>query len=566
MFKSNISKIVLCATANKLLAGIWHAGKLQGCQSFVNHEDGYAAFAEFMQPYQSVPVYLIVDAVEEDYRLESLPHTTGSAKRELINRKLNQFYRGLDYRTAHFINREKDKRKDDNYLFAALNNDEFMKGWVAVLQQLDAQLVGVYLLPMLSRLLVRQFKFTGSNILLCEKLSSGLRQSYFHDGYLSMSRLVPNVPEDASKLAYFYLVETEKTRLYLMSKRFISLDARMQLVLVSAEGDTEPISQAISQEQGMDCLNINLTEMAKDLGLPLELVRQQPELLHMQLLADGNLVDNLAPEKLTKSYRFKRLSRAIKLATLFIGIAGVLTAAWLLLQGFGHRSAYEQAVQDTVLQEYRYREAARNFPVTAIDASNLQIAVELDNKIAAYPKSPRRMMQVLSAALNPSAQGRLAQEKLDQDTLDQDKLDKVQLNRLRWMFSQDVNVKDDDKLMPVPQSASTPSQQNNSAPLSAQPGALHEIGFVSAEIIGFNGDYRAAINTVNRYVANLKFDTRVAAVEVLQEPVNVSSFVDLKGSTVDEQSTLTQSAHFKLKVILKSTDQLRSDSGEVTQP
>lgn len=565
MFKGNISKIVLCATANKLLAGIWHAGKLQGCQSFVNHEDGYAAFAEFMQSHQSVPVYLMVDAVEEDYRLESLPHTTGTAKRELINRKLNQFYRGLDYRTAHFISRDKDKRKDDNYLFAALNNDEFMKGWVAVLQQLDAQLVGVYLLPMLSRLLAKQLKLTGSNILLCERLSSGLRQSYFHNGYLSMSRLVPNVPDDASKLAYFYLVETEKTRLYLMSKRFISLDTRMQLVLASADGETQSISQAISQEQGIDCLNINLTEMVKNLDLPLAQLRQQPELLHMQLLADGILVDNLAPEKLTKSYRFKRLSQAIKLASLLIGITGVSTAAWLLLQGLSYQSDYEQAVQDTLLQEYRYREAARNFPDTAIDASNLQIAVELDNKIAAYPKSPRRMMQVLSAALAPPAQGTLNKDTFNKDMLVQ-ALDNVQLNRLRWMFSEDMNVKDDDKLMSVPQSTATPSQVNSSVTISAQPGALYEIGFVTAEIIGFNGDYRAAINTVNRYVANLQSEPRVAVVEVLQEPVNVSSFVDLKGSTADEQSMLKQAAHFKLKVILKSQNQQRSDSGEVNRP
>lgn len=570
MFKSNINKIVLCATADHLLAGIWHAGKLQGCQMFANHEQGEAAFVRFMQPHQAVPVYLIVDAVEEDYRLESLPHTSGAAKRELLNRKLNQFYRGLDYRTAHFISRDKDKRKDDNYLFAALNNDEFIKGWIAVLQQLDAQLVGIYLLPMLSKLLMKQLKLSGSNILLCEKLSSGLRQSFFHDGYLSMSRLVPSVPEDVSKLAYFYLVETEKTRLYLMSKRYISLDTRMQLVLLSADGDTEPISQAISQEQGVDCLNINLAEMARNMGLPLDQVRQQPELLHMQLLADGNLLENLAPEKLTKSYRFKRLSQAIKLATLLIGVAGVSAAAWVLLEGLSHQSAYEQAVQDTLLQEYRYREAARNFPVTPIDAGNLQIAVELDKKIAAYPKSPRRMMQVLSAGLALSAQDRLDKGTVEKGTVDQaldsNTLDKIQLNRLRWMFSPDINVKDDDKLMQVPSSAGTSSAVNADPSISAQPGALYEIGFVTAEILGFNGDYRAAINTVNRYVANLRADARVAAVEVLQEPVNVSSFVDLKGSTADEQSMLTQSAHFKLKVILKSADQLQSGSAEVNQP
>ena len=97
MIKSPSSKLVLCATANRLLAGIWHAGKLQGNQSFNNDESGHLAFAEFLQQHTATPLYLIADAVEEDYRLEKVPHTTGAAKRELINRKLNQFYRRSDY-------------------------------------------------------------------------------------------------------------------------------------------------------------------------------------------------------------------------------------------------------------------------------------------------------------------------------------------------------------------------------------------------------------------------------------------------------------------------------------
>ena len=158
MFKGPSNKIVLCATANSLLAGVWAAGKLQGSQSFANHEDGHAAFAAFLQQYPSIPVYLMADAVEEDYRLESVPHTSGMAKRELIARKLNQFYRGLYYRTAHFVSRDKDKRKDDNYLFVALNNDDFIEGWINVIQSLNVQLVGIYLLPMLSKQLIKQFK------------------------------------------------------------------------------------------------------------------------------------------------------------------------------------------------------------------------------------------------------------------------------------------------------------------------------------------------------------------------------------------------------------------------
>ena len=68
---------------------------------------------------------------------------------------------------------------------------------------------------------------------------------------------------------------------------------------------------------------------------------------------------------------------------------------------------------------------------------------------------------------------------------------------------------------------------------------------------------------MNRFVANLKTDARVAAVEVLQEPVNVSSFVDLQGSTADEQSAERQPAIFKLKVILKPIDDQQAQMAEV---
>jgi len=549
MIKGNSNKIVLCATANNLLAGVWNAGKLQGSQAFINNEAGHAAFTEFLQQYQSTPVYLIADAVEEDYRLESLPHTSGSAKRELIARKLNQFYRGLHYRTAHFMSRDNDKRKDDNYLFVALNNADFIEAWINIIQLTSVQLVGIYLLPMLSKQLIKQFKLTAPDILLCEKLSSGLRQTYFHQGRLRMSRLVPNVPDDVKKLSYFYLVETEKTRLYLMSKRFISLETHISLVLVSADGSTQHISQAISKEQGLDCQDINLSEMAKSLGLPLDLIQNMPELLHMQLLANGNLADNLAPEKLTRSFQLSQLAKAVKMATLAVGALGLVSAMWMLKQGMDNQSAYQHAIQDTTVQQHRYDEVAKNFPVTPIGANDLKIAVDLDKTIANYPKSPRRMMQVLSAALEQSGQG---------------SLDNIQLDRLRWVLSSDVNVKDTDKLIPVPNAIATNKPLANALPTSAS--VLYEIGLVTAEISGFTGDYRAALNSVNHYVANLKADARVANVEVLQEPVNVSSFADLQGNTTDELSAQKQPAFFKLKVILKPADQSLPNAAGVKRP
>lgn len=531
MFNGSQKKLVLCATANNLLAGLWHAGKLQGSQSFNNDEAGHEAFAEFLQQYPATPVYLLADAVEEDYRLESVPHTVGAAKRELIARKLNQFYRGLDYRTAHFINRESDNRKDDRYLFVALNNDDFLQGWVAQIKAAEAQLVGVYLLPMLSQILVKQLKLMSPHILLCEKLSSGLRQTYLHNGRLRMSRLVPNVPTAANQLGYFYLVETEKTRLYLMSQRFITRETPLNLVLVSIDGSTRQISQGISEEQGFACVDVNLSQLAKKMNLSASLLQQMPELLHMQLLASGQEVDNLAPEPLTKQHQFSKIKQGIKIATVVLGVIGLSAAAWFFKQGLDYKAAFNQATLDTTMQQHRYDEVAKNFPVTSISADNLKTAVELDKTIATYPKSPRRVMLAVSAAL--------------------EQIPEVQLDRLRWVLTNDINIKDDDKLIAMP--AANP-QANASVAQAVDPTKLNELGFVTAEISNFNGDYRGALNSVNNFVAILKKDNRVAEVDVLQEPVNVSSYVDLQGSTADEQSTQKQPALFKLKVILKAPE------------
>ena len=531
MFKSNQHKIILCATAKNLLAGLWRAGELQGSQSFVNNEAGHIAFAEFLQEHTNTPVFLIADAVEEDYKLESLPHTTGAAKRELIERKLNQYYRGLVYRTAHFIQRGTDKRKDDQFLFVALSKDDFVKDWVSVIQAAKAPLVGVYLLPMLSQILVKQLKLVEPHILLCEKLSSGLRQTYFHNGRLRMSRLVPNVPADTNQLSYFYLVETEKTRLYLISQRFISQDTNIDLVLTSLDGSTHAISQSISREQNIECTEVDLNQTATNLKLPARLVLQTPELLHMQLLAKGYLVDNLAPSSQTQEYQSNKVKLAIKVATAALGVIGLTIAGLFFKQGLDYKDAYNQALQDTVIQQHRYDEAAKNFPVTPISASDLQIAVELDKTISTFPKTPRRVMLVVSQALEQSPE--------------------IQLDRLRWTLSNDLNLKDDDKLLPT---NNAPTTTNINVVNANDTNMLAEIGFINAEISNFAGDYRAALNSVNKFVTNLKANKNVKVVEVVQAPVNVSSYVGLQGSTTDEQSTQRQPALFKLKVVLNSVD------------
>ena len=518
----NTQKLILCVTNQSLTAGLWHGSKLQSYHIFKNHDEDHTAFSQYLAKHHDINVYLIVDAIEEDYKLEALPHTTGGARREIVERKLSQFNRNSIYRVAHYINRDKDKRKDDNFIFVALSNTDFMQSWMDVIQAEHTPLVGVYLLPMVSQVMVRQMKLMAPNILLCERLSSGLRQTYLHNGRLRMSRLTPMGNIKPEQLSYFYLVEIEKTRLYLLSQRLIVGETALQMILPAVDGTSEEIAKSISQDQGIECKTVDILAYAKNNYIKQEVIKEHPELLHMQLLANGNIPDNLAPAELTKTHNIKKLSRHINIATALVIIAGLILSGFYFIQGYQKASQIEEAAVRTAIQLKQYDLVAQNYPATPIPGDDLKAAVEIANTINI--QTPRQLMQVISAALEGAPE--------------------IAINRIRWVQSDDVDIKDE--------KAGDKSKTANPSTASAPP--LMQIGFINAEIRRFKGDYRAALASASRFANHLRSDPLVLQVKILQEPVNVSSLANLQGSTRDENTTQRTPAIFKLKVVLKPLD------------
>jgi len=516
----NNQKIILCVTNHSLTAGLWHGTKLQSYQIFKNQDEDHTAFSQYMAKHEGINVYLMVDAIEEDYKLEALPHTTGNAKRELVARKLSQFNRNSVYRAAHFINRDTDKRKDDNYIFVALSSTDFMQSWMDVIQAEHIPLVGVYLLPMVSQVMIRQMKLMAPHILLCERLSSGLRQTYLHNGRLRMSRLTPMTDVKLEQLSYFYLVEIEKTRLYLLSQRLITAETGLQMVLPAYDQTSDKIAKSISQDQGIECKTVDILAFAKNSHLKQDAVKKHPELLHMQLLANGHVPDNLAPPELTKTHNIKNLGRSINIVAAVIAAIGFLLAMVYLFQAYQLDSEAAEVATKTQRQLQQYELVAQNFPETPIPGSDLKKVVEVAQTINS--QTPALLMQVLSNALENEPD--------------------IAISRIRWVQSNQLEVQDENNL---------DQQSTNTVTNNAAQSGLMQIGFVNAEIRKFTGDYRAALASASRFAAHLRADAAVMQVQILQEPVNVSSLASLQGSTKDESTAQRTPAIFKLKVVLK---------------
>src|ERR671912_306724 len=108
-------KLLICVSAQQATAAHWRAGKMARIEQFSHDEKGLAAFREFLTPHANIPVLMMVDAVEEDYRFETLPHSFGSERAQMVSRKLKQHYRNTSFIGAWLQGRETDERRDDRY-------------------------------------------------------------------------------------------------------------------------------------------------------------------------------------------------------------------------------------------------------------------------------------------------------------------------------------------------------------------------------------------------------------------------------------------------------------------
>jgi hypothetical protein len=144
-------KLLIGISAPVVTAAHWHGGKITECLTFANDEGGQADFKEYLARLPDMPAHIMVDAVEEDYRFETLPHAFGSDRGDMVGRKLKQHYRNSPYMAAALLGRDTGKRRDDRYLFSALTNADLITDWQQAVAARGMPIAGIYLLPIFHR-------------------------------------------------------------------------------------------------------------------------------------------------------------------------------------------------------------------------------------------------------------------------------------------------------------------------------------------------------------------------------------------------------------------------------
>lgn len=522
-------KLLLYLTNDRLTAYTWERGALADGRAFDNDEAGREALSSHLAGAPEIPVYVLADLIEEDFQRENLPHVLGRTRHALVQRRLGQLYRDTPYRQATLQGREKEGRKDDRALFSALTNAELITPWVDAILKQQAALAGIYSPTLLSAALVKKLDLASDHLLLVSFQSGGLRQSYFQGPYLKFSRLTPLADHSPAAVAEIAVQEIAKTQQFLSSSRLLSYGKPLDVAILAPSEGLQQLQAACRDTPALVHRFLALEDAAQRLGLKISTRHPLGDQLFLGLLGRGTPAGQYA---LPAQIRFFRLRQA-RIALYVLSVAslagGLLWSGSSVLSSLEFHQQSQQLALETRTALTRQQAIMRSLPPTATSPANMKAAVDIDRMISRNAPEPAALLGIVSRAL---------------DTLPQ-----IRINQLHWQVAEGAAANDPaNPQQPAPQPGPGGAEPAPPAVLIGIPQQPHQNLLIEGEVVPFQNDYRAALESVRRLADELR-KTRLLQVEITQSPLDIKPAAKLQGTAGTEDAAAL--ARFAMRLVLK---------------
>ncbi|HZP91714.1 MAG TPA: hypothetical protein VFB20_02365 [Burkholderiales bacterium] len=493
------AKLLLCVSADQAAAAVWRGRRLTDIRHFSNDQQGWAAFGGLLRNARGIPLRIMVDTIDEDYRFETLPYVSGSDRAEMVGRKLRQLYRTTPYTAWSLQERMAGKRRDARFLFAAITSPDLLAPWLQVVRDARTPVEGIFPLPMVSLGLIERLKLRDPNLLIVTKNGAGLRQTYCRQLKFRLSRLTAARESGASDESYF-ATEIGNTRMYLDALTVTHVDDPVTVLILDSDETLAALPATIERlRPNLRCVRLGREEIASRLGVSATDLQSSADALHLYLLGSGRPAIDVAPAALKTGFDIYRLQQ---LTYAGAGVAALVALAWLGANGLRIAQSEERIVElGAQIDRYqtRYREVTSQFPQAPASADEMRDAVETANRIRSRLRTPESMFVVISKALDASPD--------------------IALKHIEWRRREE-----EEATAPSPAAGSA-----GAAPTKAAEG--RQLGIVSAEVHGNIQNQRSVLARIQRFAAQLGSNRMVQEVKVLKLPVDLNASSGISGST-----------------------------------
>ncbi|KVW97235.1 monoheme cytochrome SoxX [Thiobacillus denitrificans] len=473
-------RLILLATPRQIGVLDWRPGRMHWLGEFAASEAGLAAFRQVLLKHAHLPVLLVIDTVDEDYRSEILPHVQGRARDELLARKLKQVFRNARFTSAWRQARETTGRRDDRYLLATLTDTDWLMPWLSVLHREQVPLCGITPLALAYQHLLTRLRVQAPHTLLACRLNNRLRLSYYHNGLLRFSRLIGN--DTPTQMPGNAADEIAKTQLYLTGQRILPREARLHVLLLDPSGQLDSAQAPLNADPAFSTRLIDMPSLARALRIPDSFLAATPEIAPLAAIAGEAVQLNLAPPELLQHHTEFRWRRGLNQAAGIVAAIGLTFTAAYWLHAQDLRDQVQQIQGEVQRGDARHAAIVRNFPALATRPDQLGQTLALATQLNHAPLDVNALFLLLGQAL--AAHPEVIVKTLTlQDTAD------------------------------------------GTANIT-----------LDARLSDFDGNYRAAMSRIDRFVSRLAATPGVAAVERVTSPVNTASTATLSGKTTGETS------------------------------
>lgn len=527
-------KHLLYLTNERLLATIWRDGKVLATESFAVDAAGQSSFSAYLKRWSTLRVYLLVDLIEEDFRLDTIPHVRGSDRRALLDRKLTQNYRATPYRYALVQGRETSGRRDDRVLYTSLTNSELLSPWLDAIRAAGAPLVGIYSAPLMSPRVLKLLGVVAKHVLLVT-LHQGdhLRQNYIQAGQLKFSRMTP-LPAHASKnRSQAIREEMRKTWQYLESLRFFEAGEELQVCVVADAPEFGDDASAFLDQPGMSYQFFDIGQVAKTAGMKPALNDSNAEWIFLHLLSRAAHHNHFAqPDEMRRAFIWR-----LKQVALAAGAAMLLLSASLggvnFLDGKLTATQVEQIQVETARVESERQAIMRGLPTASVAPD------VMSNIVSFYNQTVRDAPDFTAAVVTLSRVWSQFPE--------------AKLLNLSWALTKDPNRFSVSGVAP---GTDIPAQPQDNGVIQAEvtadtspavSGRNYQVFGLVARLESPDRDHRKALHQIDALVLAMQTDLG-AKVTVLAQPLNPSAKVGLRGSARAVQED--NDARFALKIVV----------------
>ena len=514
-------------SGHRLTVFHWNRKRFYGACSFEPSLEGLDKFREYLKTSSKSASRLLVDVIEEDFRIETTPHVYGKDKKAVISRLLDRHYRSSgQYVYSEVIGREKTGRKDNRVLIGGVTNPALINVWKNIIEECQIPLIGIWSLPLVSKNILPLIEEKRSAVLLVsQQVNSNLRQTFFRDGKMVSSRqsVINQGEKDTSNIGDYAAPEVKRTIDFLRNQRLINANEKVHIHILGSEQQIKSL-ESVFKTDALNDINIHkISDLQSRAGLEGLSGKFSDGILTWLCSKQLALRTHYGDVKEYSQYYYVLGEKALKAASILLALSSLLITESNLSGVIEHERSIELLGEQASEYQKTYKKRFEEYEPVFENARSMNAAVDMADRIHRHAQtSPLDFMIELSEVISRSGLG------------------VVHVDKIEWKAEQYKNLGDTKQIYKEKVDVTTEDP-------------IRHVGVIHGRIAVSDKNYRGSVSQVNRIITALGQHKRVENVEAIEMPVEVrpeKAFADESGLNVNATAN-KEKGKFALRVTMK---------------